>query len=86
MTVVPQITGTHADVHLTPRERQLFDYLNARRGTAVSEAELLMEVWGRNPFVDQTKTVAVHVSCLRRKLGKDAIWTVDRSYLIPLSA
>jgi two-component system, OmpR family, KDP operon response regulator KdpE len=58
-------------VELSPKEFDLLAYLAARRGTVVSKRELLTEVW-RLPYGGADKTVDVHLSWLRRKLGESA--------------
>ena len=58
-------------VELSPKEFDLLAYLAARRGTVVSKRELLTEVW-RQPYGGADKTVDVHLSWLRRKLGESA--------------
>ncbi len=56
---------------LTPREFDLLAYLAARPGQVVSRRELLAEVW-QQPLGGADKTVDVHLSWLRRKLGETA--------------
>jgi two-component system KDP operon response regulator KdpE len=56
---------------LTPREFDLLGYLAARPGRVVTKRELLAQVW-RLPFGGADKTVDVHLSWLRRKLGETA--------------
>nr|WP_205861684.1 response regulator transcription factor [Planosporangium flavigriseum] len=58
-------------LELTPREFDLLGYLAARPGTVVTKRELLAEVW-HLPFGGADKTVDVHLSWLRRKLGETA--------------
>ena len=58
-------------LELTPREFELLHYLAARAGEVVSKRELLTEVW-RLPYGGADKTVDVHLSWLRRKLGETA--------------
>jgi DNA-binding response OmpR family regulator len=58
-------------LELTPREFDLLSYLMARPGVVVSKRELLTEVW-RLPYGGADKTVDVHLSWLRRKLGETA--------------
>jgi len=58
-------------VELSPKEFDLLAYLAARRDTVVSKRELLTEVW-RLPYGGADKTVDVHLSWLRRKLGESA--------------
>ncbi len=56
---------------LSPKEFDLLAYLAARVGTVVSKRELLTEVW-QLPYGGSDKTVDVHLSWLRRKLGESA--------------
>src|SRR4029079_9773380 len=59
------------ELELTPREFDLLHYLAARAGDVVSKRELLTEVW-QQPYGGPAKTVDVHLSWLRRKLGETA--------------
>jgi DNA-binding response OmpR family regulator len=59
------------DLDLSPREFALLHYLAVRAGEVVSKRELLAEVW-HLPYGGADKTVDVHVSWLRRKLGETA--------------
>jgi two-component system, OmpR family, response regulator PrrA len=56
---------------LRPREFDLLAYLAARAGQVVTRRELLAEVWSQ-PYGGADKTVDVHLSWLRRKLGEPA--------------
>jgi len=58
-------------VDLSPREFELLAYLAAHAGQVVTKRELLSEVW-RLPYGGADKTVDVHLSWLRRKLGETA--------------
>jgi DNA-binding response OmpR family regulator len=58
-------------VELTPREFELLRYLAERPGQVVGKRELLAEVW-HLPYGAADKTVDVHLSWLRRKLGETA--------------
>jgi DNA-binding response OmpR family regulator len=58
-------------VELTAREFDLLCYLANRVGTVVTKRELLTEVW-RQPYHASDRTVDVHLSWLRRKLGETA--------------
>jgi DNA-binding response OmpR family regulator len=60
-----------AELELTPREFELLHYLAAREGEVVSKRELLTQVW-QQPYGGADKTVDVHLSWLRRKLGETA--------------
>jgi DNA-binding response OmpR family regulator len=53
-------------LELTPAEFGLLAYLLARRGRAISKAELLTQVWGYGSY--DPNLVEVRISSLRRKL------------------
>lgn len=59
------------DLGLTRKEFDLLLYLAERVGTVVGKRELLAEVW-RQPYGGADKTVDVHLSWLRRKMGESA--------------
>jgi len=63
------LEGRHLD--LSKREFDLLYYLAVRAGQVVTKRELLTHVW-RMPYGGADKTVDVHVSWLRRKLGESA--------------
>ena len=58
-------------IDLTRREFDLLCYLAQRAGIVVTKRELLAQVWQRPDGV-ANKTVDVHLSWLRRKLGETA--------------
>jgi len=60
-----------AVLDLTRREFDLLAFLASRAGTVVGKREILAEVW-RQPYGGADKTVDVHISWLRRKLGESA--------------
>ncbi len=59
-------------LELRPREFDLLAYLAARPGEVVSKRTLLADVWPL-PYGGADKTVDVHLSWLRRKLGETAV-------------
>ncbi|WIM94275.1 response regulator transcription factor [Actinoplanes oblitus] len=65
------VTLDGAPVELTPREFDLLHHLAGRAGQVVTKRELLSEVW-QVPYGGADKTVDVHLSWLRRKLGETA--------------
>jgi DNA-binding response OmpR family regulator len=69
------LAGT--ELALTRREFDLLALLVRNAGTVLTRERLMDEVWDTNWF-GSTKTLDVHVSSLRRKLGDDA---VDSRYL-----
>jgi DNA-binding response OmpR family regulator len=58
------------EVRLTSREFGLLAYLTEHPSTMVSRADLAREVWHRDLPAD-SRTVDVHISRLRRKLGPE---------------
>ena len=56
---------------LSPKEFDLLHVLAARSGDVVSKRELMAEVW-REPYGGSERTVDVHLSWLRSKLGESA--------------
>ena len=60
-----------AALDLTPKEFDLLRYLAERPGEVISKRTLLAEVW-QQPWGGSEKTVDVHLSWLRRKLGETA--------------
>lgn len=59
------------ELELTPKEFDLLAMLVREAGTVVTREQIMREVWDTNWF-GSTKTVDMHVSWLRRKLGDDA--------------
>jgi two-component system response regulator RegX3 len=64
------VTVQHRPVDLTLKEFELLRMLLERPGTVVRRGELMDEVWDPNWF-GSDKTLDVHVSSLRKKLGDD---------------
>jgi DNA-binding response OmpR family regulator len=60
-----------ARIDLSPKEFDLLAYLAARPGQVVTKRALLAVVW-QTQFGGADKTVDVHLSWLRRKLGESA--------------
>jgi two-component system response regulator RegX3 len=65
------------EIALTRREFDLLALLARNAGTVLTRERLIDEVWDANWF-GSTKTLDVHISTLRKKLGDDA---VDSRYL-----
>ena len=63
------IAGRPLDV--TRKEFDLLELLMSHAGAVVSRERLIDEVWDVNWF-GSTKTLDVHISGLRRKLGDDS--------------
>ncbi len=65
------VTLRGEELELTRREFELLELLMREAGSVVSRERLIDEVWDVNWF-GSTKTLDVHVSSLRRKLGEDS--------------
>ena len=59
------------EIDLTRKEFELLGLLLSEAGAVISRERLIDEVWDTNWF-GSTKTLDVHVSSLRRKLGDDS--------------
>ncbi|MEU4196375.1 response regulator transcription factor [Kribbella sp. NPDC026611] len=66
-----EVTVDGRPVELTRKEFDLLLALSRRPGTVITKRELLAEVWGL-PWGGGDRTVDVHLSWLRRKLGETA--------------
>ena len=66
-----RVSHAGEELDLTPKEFDLLAYLAHRPDTVVSRRELLAEVW-RMPYGGSDRTVDVHLSWLRKKLGESA--------------
>jgi DNA-binding response OmpR family regulator len=62
------VAGT--PVALTARELELLEYFAERSGKLLTRDELVSQVWGPK-YDGGPRTVDIHVSRLRRKLGED---------------
>ena len=58
------------ELELRPKEFDLLVFLMARAGQAVSREEIMSEVWDEH-WYGSTKTLDMHISMLRRKIGDD---------------
>ena len=56
-------------MELRPREFELLAFLMSEAGSAVTRERIMSEVWDEHWF-GSTKTLDMHISSLRRKLGE----------------
>jgi DNA-binding response OmpR family regulator len=73
LTVNPdsrEVRRGEREIELTNREFELLEYLAHNQKLVVSRERLLEEVWGYDP-TDETNTIDVFISNLRRKLEAD---------------
>jgi DNA-binding response OmpR family regulator len=66
-----EATLADRDLLLSRKEFDLLHYLAAHLGRVVTKRQLLADVWDQ-PYGGSDKTVDVHISWLRRKLGESA--------------
>lgn len=66
-----EVSLDEAALDLSPKEFDLLRVLAERDGQVVSRRELLAEVW-REPYGGSDRTIDVHLSWLRSKLGESA--------------
>ena len=74
LTIDVSAREAHLDgvaLDLSPKEFDLLRSLAERQGEVVTKRELLAEVW-REPYGGSDRTVDVHLSWLRKKLGETA--------------
>jgi DNA-binding response OmpR family regulator len=62
-----EATRGDREIELTKREFELLEYLMRNQRLVISRERLLEEVWGYDPL-DETNTIDVFISNLRRKL------------------
>lgn len=60
-------SGSNPDLHLTPIEWRLLEYLLSKSGSLVSQKELLQAVWG-DAYESETNYLRLFISQLRKKL------------------
>ena len=72
-----EVTVAGVPIALTARELELLFYLSDRAGRLMTRAQLVSEVWGPS-YEGGSRTVDIHVSRLRRKLGRDLPLTTLR--------
>jgi DNA-binding response OmpR family regulator len=81
-------------IDLSEKEADLLFYLAARAGEVVSREQLLAGVWGLDPKGLNTRTIDMHITRLREKLGDDGpeyrvlktVWGRGYQFLASLSS
>ncbi len=68
-----------AEVRLTTKEFEVLAVLAARAGTAVSRQQLMDEVWG-DAFLAVSRSLDVHLTQVRAKLGRPEVLTTIRGF------
>ena len=66
-----RVTLDGAEIRLTRKEFELLHHLARNAGHVLTKRQLLADVW-QQPFGGADKTVDVHLSWLRKKLGESA--------------
>lgn len=65
-----EIKGCNGNNRLTPKECELLALFMSYPGRVLSRKLLMKEVWGTD-FLDDTRTLEVHVCWLRKKIEDD---------------
>lgn len=68
-----------AEIALAPKEFEVLAYLVSRRGEAVSRQEMMDAIWG-DAYVAISRSLDVHMTSLRAKLGRPEAITTIRGY------
>ncbi|GAA4305162.1 response regulator transcription factor [Streptomyces venetus] len=74
-----RVTVGGAEVRLTTKEFEVLAALAARPGTAVSRQQLMDEVWG-DAFLAVSRSLDVHLTQVRAKLGRPEVLTTIRGF------
>jgi DNA-binding response OmpR family regulator len=64
------VTGPKGAQHLTPKQCELLAYLMRRPNQVFSRRQLMKDVWD-TPYVEDTRTLDVHIRWLREKIELD---------------
>jgi two-component system, OmpR family, KDP operon response regulator KdpE len=67
-----QVVLAGAEVHLTPTEFRLLQYLAQNQGKVISHRKILQAVWGAE-YGDEREYLRVYISQLRHKIEGDAL-------------
>ncbi|TQK29032.1 response regulator transcription factor [Arthrobacter sp. SLBN-53] len=67
------------EIAFAPKEFEILAYLVARRGEAVSRQELMDAIWG-DAYVAISRSLDVHMTSLRAKLGRPEAIATIRGY------
>ena len=59
-------------IHLTPTEYDLLNYLAKNKGKVITHRELLQEIWGPE-YGDEREYLRVFISQVRKKIEKDPV-------------
>lgn len=65
-----QVVSPQGSYEMTPKECALLELLMANEGKVVRRAEILRQVW-ETDYLDDTRTLDVHIRWLRRKIERD---------------
>jgi two-component system alkaline phosphatase synthesis response regulator PhoP len=66
-----EVTREGVPVHLSDLEFRLLCYFLKNRGSTLSREQILHDVWRHHNVMAPTRTVDVHIACLRQKLEND---------------
>ncbi|MCU0502407.1 MAG: response regulator transcription factor [Anaerolineae bacterium] len=69
-TATRVVSGPNGTQHLTPKQCELLSYLMRRPNQVFSRRQLMKDVW-ETPYVEDTRTLDVHMRWLREKVELD---------------
>lgn len=71
-----EVKLNHEIVNLKPKEIQLLYFLMANKNIVFTREQLLEKIWDYT-FIGDTRTVDVHIKCIREKLGGSSkVWEI----------
>lgn len=62
-----QVTRANIEIHLTPQELKILEYLLLNKGNVLSREMILSRLWKTNPDIE-TRVVDVYIGYLRKKI------------------
>lgn len=71
-TRAQRIVLAGVDVHVTPKEFELLEYLSSDAGAVFKRSDILHDVWDTN-WYGTSKTLDAHIAAIRKKLG-NPLW------------
>lgn len=78
------VTKAGRVIPLSRRERAIFDTLMSNVGRAISRSQIEDRIYDWGSEAVESNTVEVHISALRRKLGRELITTIRGvGYMVP---
>lgn len=71
-TRAQRVTLDGEEIHVTPKEFELLEYLSSDAGAVFKRSDILHDVWDTN-WYGTSKTLDAHIAAIRKKLG-NPLW------------